>query len=105
MGMDNILVGGAAGSVSHNPVPESTQRRITTDREENLGVGWGNAVEFKMNSTTFDKGEKVAQLVLFYDSRKNLERRGIIVEKRDSISMRPNPFPGMGCKPPAGWKG
>lgn len=98
---DNILV----GAVSSNASVESTQRRITKNTEENLGVGWGQAVEFKTNSTTFDKGEQCAQLVLYYDSRRNLERKGIIVERRESVSVRPNPFPGIGCKPPAGWKG
>lgn len=71
---------------------------------EQLGVGWGQSVDFNVNSTTFDKGDLLAQLVVFYDSRKNLERRGIVVERRDALSIRPNPFPGIGCKPPAGWK-
>lgn len=101
MGLDNMLV----GAVGSNASVESTQRRITKNTEENLGVGWGQAVDFKTNTTTFDKGEQLAQLVLFYDSRRNLERRGIIVERRESVSVRPNPFPGIGCKPPAGWKG
>jgi hypothetical protein len=74
------------------------------DPSENLGVGWGNSVDFNVKSTTFDKGDNIAQLVVFYDSRKNLERRGIVVERRDTLSIRPNPFPGVGCKPPAGWK-
>ena len=88
-------------SVNMSAVSTSAQ----VEPSDQLGVGWGDAVEFKMNSTTFDKGEVVSQLVIFYDSRKNLERRGIQIERRDTLSIRPNPFPGIGCKPPAGWKG
>jgi len=76
-----------------------------TEQPEQLGVGWGASTNFNTTATTFDKGEKKSQIVLYYDTRKNLERRGIIVERRDSLSVRPNPFPGVGCKPPAGWTG
>lgn len=85
--------------------PQGTSRRITPKSEENLGVGWGQSVDFTTTSTTFDKGEKLSQIVVYYDSRKNLERMGIIVEPRASVQTKPNPFPGVGCKPPAGWRG
>ena len=84
---------------------QSTQRRITKNTDENLGVGWGQSVDFKTTTTTFDKGEKMSQLVVYYDSRRNLERKGIVIEPRTQLQSKPNPFPGIGCKPPAGWRG
>lgn len=82
---------------------EPATRRII--QNENLGVGWGEAVEFKVNQSTFDKGLLDEQFVLFYDSRNNLKRKGIIVEQRETLNTRPNPFPGIGCTPPKGWRG
>lgn len=73
------------------------------DSNDNLGVGWGKAVDFQTKTVTFDRGELKAQMAIFYDSRKNLERRGIVVERRDTLGIRPNPFPGIGCTPPKGW--
>lgn len=71
-----------------------------------LGIGWGNKVGMKTNQVTFDRGELDAQLVLFYDSRRNLEKRGIEVVKREPAPQAlPQAFPGMGCKPPPGWNG
>lgn len=86
-------------------VGTSCESTTTPNSTDNLGVGWGKSVDFKLNTATFDKGDNVAQLVVFYDSRRNLERRGIVVETRSSIAVRPNPFPGIGCKPPKGWQG
>ena len=67
-----------------------------------LGVGWGEKTEFKTVSTTFNRGNSVAQLVIYYDSRKNLEKRGIrLVKKESSYKTQelPSPFQGA-CIPP-----
>jgi len=48
--------------------------------------------------------------VIYYDSRKGLENRGIKVVKTKKKKTRrlPDAFPtyssGSGCKPPSGWK-
>lgn len=81
----------------------STTRRITVSGDD-LGVGWGKAVDFGLADEKFNKGVLLETFVLFYDSRKNLERRGIIVD-RYALNTRPNPFPGIGCTPPKGWRG
>lgn len=105
----NILVGSVTSnagdlnlSLTAN-VSRGAERRITQD--ERLGVGWGAKVNFKVNQIEFDRGEFVDQFVFYYDSRTNLKRMGIIVEARDSLNVRPNPFPGIGCKPPTNWRG
>lgn len=83
----------------------STTRRITTNTSgDDLGVGWGKSVDFNLADEQFNKGSLLSTFVLFYDSRKNLERRGIIVD-RYALNTRPNPFPGIGCTPPKGWQG
>lgn len=104
----NMVGTSVSASAEYNPLSimeDYFSAQAAGDKPEQLGVGWGASTDFAVNTTTFDKGEKKSQIVIFYDTRKNLERRGIIVERRDTLSMRPNPFPGYGCKPPADWKG
>jgi hypothetical protein len=73
-----------------------------------LGTAWGEKVNFQVNQVTFDKGHLQGQIVLFYDTRRNLEKRGIEVVKREQRSYledMPQAFSGVGCKPPPGWTG
>jgi hypothetical protein len=76
-----------------------------------VGTGFGKATEHKVTETAFRRKDTPAgALVLFYDNRKGLERRGIDVirEKQQYADAMPNAFPGMqpaGCVPPKGWRG
>jgi len=91
-------------------------RRINLDQKQDhgfeVGTGFGESFDQNVNMVDFKRKSEtpVGQLVIFYDSRKNLEKRGIEVRpdhwSPDRVS--PNPFPGMpsvGCKPPPNWKG
>jgi len=81
----------------------SAERRITQD--DNIGVGWGQKIQHKVKETSFDKGKQLAQMSIFYDSLTNLKRMGVIMDRQTYGTSRPNPFPGIGCTPPSGWKG
>lgn len=102
-----------ASGVYHAPntadaTPQSmTSSVASTETTFDLGTGWGAKQEFKTNQTTFNKGDLVAQMALFYDSRRNLEKRGIEVVKRERTYLDdlPAPFQDVGCKPPPGWQG
>lgn len=56
-----------------------------------LGVGFGQEVEShaKVDNTTFEENP-IDILCIYYDDRKGLEKRGIIVDEYKSM---PNPFP------------
>lgn len=66
------------------------------------GVGWGSEHEFKVETETFDRGELLETFVVYYDSRRNLEKRGIQVVKKDTTYLDdlPVPFRGIGCPRP-----
>lgn len=72
-----------------------------------LGAGWGEKADFKINHTTFNRGDLVAQMVIYYDTRRNLEKRGIEIRpQRISYSEElPQAFVSVGCTPPPGWRG
>lgn len=90
---------------------KSTNMHVETNTQQvqgfDMGTGWGKKVDFKINQVTFNKGELAATLQVFYESRKSLERRGIEVRKPRTTPVEelPQAFSGIGCTPPAGWKG
>jgi hypothetical protein len=88
-------------------ITETTMAVVTPKTDFELGTGWGDKVDFKINQVSFERGDLLAQMIIYYDSRKNLERRGIKVrpERYERLGKLPQAFEGIGCKPPAGWKG
>lgn len=72
-----------------------------------MGAGFGQKADFKTTSVQFERGPVLTTMVLYYDSRKNLEKRGIQVVKKDQryLNELPQAFAGTGCTPPPGWKG
>ena len=73
-----------------------------------MGTGFGERADFKVNQTTFNRVDTItAQLVIYYDSKRNLSKRGIEVSRRGTqyINELPQPFSGIGCVPPKDWRG
>lgn len=62
--------------------------------DQDAGTGHGRRQEFRTVKTTFEKRDKDypdAQIVLYYDSSKGLERRGITLRYKSDYA--PDPFP------------
>lgn len=86
-----------------------TSRRVQLNEQSpfEMGAGFGQKANFKTTEVKFDRGDAVATIVIFYDSRRNLEKRGIQVlrTQRTYLEDLPQAFNSAGCKPPADWKG
>ena len=92
-----------ANAAQSEDFAKSTQD--SADADEPLSVGFGEKQEHKVTSVFFDRGSVLDTLVMYYDTRKGLEKRGIQVTQPE-VRPTPNPFPGItGCQPPSGWKG
>jgi hypothetical protein len=91
------------------PVAKSTRRVQLNEKTGpfEMGTGFGPKSDFKTNEVKFNKGEQVAVLQIFYDSRRNLEKRGIQVvrSQRTYLEDLPSAFQSSGCTPPPGWEG
>jgi hypothetical protein len=76
---------------------------------QTLGTAFGDKTDFKTTSTTFERGDIVTKIVIYYDNSEGLRRRGIELKKpsRNNYVVDPNPFPAStpSCKPPEGWRG
>lgn len=71
-----------------------------------LGTGFGKKTDFATNKSTFDRGNFVTGLTLYYDNKRNLEKRGIKFPVTSTrYTSLPQAFPGIGCTPPPGWAG
>jgi len=76
-----------------------------------IGTGFGDAVDFQTTEVSFtkrDPNNPDALMVVYYDSKRGLARRGINVSTRYGTPTR-NAFPGysreetVGCKTPPGY--
>ena len=111
-GMNTVLGARSANNVwTDSPLLASVSNAVPTNAAPvedafNMGTGFGQKADFMTNEVTFNKGNQVAQLVLYYDSRRNLEKRGIQVVSRETryLSDLPPAFQ-SGCTPPPGWNG
>lgn len=96
---------GSIGASISDTVRHSTITGAPEEDDIGLGTGWGERTDFKINHTTFNRGDMVAQLVIYYDTRRNLEKRGIQLTPIRYSPELPQAFSGVGCKPPPGWSG
>lgn len=99
----------AAASASPTIAKGIAQPQQLNFVEQTLGTGFGEATEFETTSVSFNRGELVAQMVLYYDDSRGLRARGIVLDRRQPrrVDVEPQAFPAMstGCTPPPGWEG
>lgn len=115
-GADNIATASAAAApTSFNAAPQTSKggkRRLTSAKVTEsaspfeMGTGFGKKTTFETSEVQFNRGDQVAQLIIYYDSRRNLEKRGIEVvrKQRTYLEDLPQPFQTAGCTPPPGWQ-
>jgi hypothetical protein len=109
-GHESLSIGADIGNLACGIAPVSTNTAATPDmaqeiEDTKLGTEFGESMKWETRTVTFDRNSSpAATLALYYDTRKNLERRGIKFEQK--LPPLPNPFPGNGdgCPTPAGWR-
>ena len=85
-------------------------KQLTTDSFD-TGTAWGEQQKDKVRRISFDKGDQVAELVLYYSSAKALEKMGVDMADTpivaDTTGNLPRPFGKSSgyCTPPKNWKG
>lgn len=103
--LNNLSVGSAS---------DGTLRSATTSLNmvsQEVGTGFGQATAWNTVNTTFTREHPTvpnAIMAVYYDSAKNLQRRGIVLKSRYGTDTSNNPFPAYtsstGATPPPGWK-
>jgi hypothetical protein len=92
--------------LSNSTTATSTAVGETSDSFD-MGAGFGARQNFKVTEQPFERSALQAQMSLYYDSRRNLEKRGIEVVKKETrhLNELPTAFSGIGCQPPKDWQG
>jgi hypothetical protein len=94
--------GGIANVANADPAIMNISEVV--EEEEHVSVGFGESKGFETQSVDFKRGKQLSTFVIYYDTRKGLEKRGIEVVAPTPKPV-PNPFPGdKGCTPPQNWK-
>jgi len=84
MHADTLSVGASMNNVGSNAVAASAAPL------NNMATGFGEAVNSPVREVTFTSAATHTLLAIYYDDRRGLEARGIIVDRR---LQRPDPFP------------
>ena len=78
----------------------------TVTPQFDTGTAWGEQLSDKVRKVYFSKGKHLVDIVLYYSSRKSLEKMGIDLSDTPAISSdnMPKPFgKSEYCTPPKGW--
>ena len=87
------------GSVGINAVASNASSGSMRSVSKDLGTGFGESQQSRVRTVDFNSEVfPDAQIVIYYDDRRGLEARGIVVDKRFD---KPDPFPASTkyCKP------
>jgi hypothetical protein len=89
-----------SSACSATPLSNTTSVGVSAVKQD-IGTEFGKQIDDRVISVDFSTKDTPDKIItIFYDSLENLKKRGII----KSVKIgRPNPFPGVGCKPPKGW--
>lgn len=83
--------------------------QMTTDSFD-TGTAWGEQQKDKVRRVVFERGEQIAELVLYYSSARALEKMGIDLSDTPAVAepskdQLPKPFGRTDyCTPPKNWK-
>jgi hypothetical protein len=108
VGASSLTNSVVSNNVAAPAAPAVKSRRVQVKEAQSpfeMGTGFGPKSDFKTNEVKFNKGNEAATLQVFYDSRRNLEKRGIQVVRtqRTYLEDLPSAFSSSGCTPPPGW--
>lgn len=104
--VNSLNVGGATNTYSSTTACINQMSVVKSADSFGLGTGFGKKTDFATNKSTFDRGNFVTGLSLYYDNKRNLEKRGIKFPVTSTrYTSLPQAFPGIGCAPPPGLSG
>jgi hypothetical protein len=90
----------SSASIQSEPIYPETQG-------QSVATGFGDATPFRTTTVRFQRGMALGTLLIYYDDRRGLKARGIVLERQRALPRTPDAFPGKrsACVPPCGWIG
>lgn len=99
---DNLIMTNSAGTYQRCCNVNVHQETPAPDFD--VGTSWGSKIEDKVTEVSFERADYSVDLVLYYASRKSLEKAGVNLCNKKAVERRlPAPFADY-CRPPKNWK-
>ena len=76
-------------------------------KQFDTGTGWGNKLEDKVTRVSFEKGDLLVEMSVYYSSKEALVEMGVDLQNTPKIAKEPVMPKAFGnyCTPPKGWNG
>jgi len=104
--VSNTSLNASSGTLRSMNVSSDTSKPLS-HKQFDTGTGWGSKLEDKVTRVSFEKGDMLVEMSVYYASKEALVEMGVDLQKTPKIAKEPVMPKAFGnyCTPPKGWNG
>lgn len=104
--VSNINLNASSGILRSMNVSSDTSKPLS-HKQFDTGTGWGSKLEDKVTRVSFEKGDMLVEMSVYYASKEALVEMGVDLQNTPKIAKEPVMPKAFGnyCTPPKGWNG
>ena len=104
--VSNTSLNASSGTLRSMNVSSDTINPLS-HKQFDTGTGWGNKLEDKVTRVSFEKGDMLVEMSVYYASKEALVEMGVDLQNTPKIAKEPVMPKAFGnyCTPPKGWNG
>jgi hypothetical protein len=104
--VSNTSLNAPSGILRSMDVSSDTSNPLS-HKQFDTGTGWGSKLEDKVTRVSFEKGDMLVEMSVYYASKEALVEMGVDLQNTPKIAKEPAMPKACGnyCTPPKGWNG
>ena len=104
--VSNTNLNASSGILRSMNVSSATSTPLS-HKQFDTGTGWGSKLEDKVTRVSFEKGDMLVEMSVYYASKEALVEMGVDLQNTPKIAKEPVMPKAFGnyCTPPKGWNG
>ena len=104
--VSNTSLNASSGTLRSMNVSSDTSKPLS-HKQFDTGTGWGSKLEDKVTRVSFEKGDMLVEMSVYYASKEALVEMGVDLQNTPKIAKEPVMPKAFGnyCTPPKGWNG
>ena len=104
--VSNTSLNASSGILRSMNVNSDTSKPLS-HKQFDTGTGWGSKLEDKVTRVSFEKGDMLVEMSVYYASKEALVEMGVDLQNTPKIAKEPVMPKAFGnyCTPPKGWNG
>ena len=104
--VSNTNLNASSGTLRSMNVSSDTSKPLS-HKQFDTGTGWGSKLEDKVTRVSFEKGDMLVEMSVYYASKEALVEMGVDLQNTPKIAKEPAMPKAFGnyCTPPKGWNG